>query len=88
MSDTIIFKTDPKLKSEAKQVASNMGLTLSAVLNNSLKELVKKKSVSFISTSKLPQDPYGIFAGAKITEKDLNNIKKSWMKSINEITQI
>jgi len=46
MPTTVInIKTDTKIKKEAKKVASEMGLTLSAVINAQLRQFVKNKSI-------------------------------------------
>lgn len=40
-------KTDVQLKAQAKQVASDLGVSLSAVINNYLQEFVREKRVVF-----------------------------------------
>lgn len=53
MMTTIVFRTDPKLKVEAQRIAKEMGLTLTAIINNFLRDFVKRKSVNFdIPTNK------------------------------------
>ncbi|OGM32996.1 hypothetical protein A2803_02470 [Candidatus Woesebacteria bacterium RIFCSPHIGHO2_01_FULL_44_21] len=75
MSTAIInIKTDPELKAHAQAKAAKMGLSLSAVINKSLKEFVKKKKT-----------PYGIFAGADISDEDLYEITHSLDKEVDEI---
>lgn len=87
MTSTIIVRTDSKLKAKAQKTAAELGLTLSAVINNQLKKFVEEKS---FQTSKKKvlwkkyKDPYGIFKGAKISDKDIDKVKKSWMKIIDE----
>ena len=78
MTSTIIIKTDSKLKAKAQKIAGNLGLTLTAILNNSLEDFVQKKSVSF-------NDPYGSLPGEPITEKEIKSISKAWMKKIDKI---
>jgi DNA-damage-inducible protein J len=41
------FKTDARTKREAQKVASALGLSLSAILSATLKELVRTRSVKF-----------------------------------------
>ena len=56
MSQTVInFKTDSKLKAQAKEVLDEMGLNFSIVLNNFLKKLVLEKRIEF-TTSEVPND--------------------------------
>ena len=40
-------KIDPKVKRDAGRVAEDLGFSLSALVNASLKELVRQKAVSF-----------------------------------------
>ncbi len=47
MQAVINIKTDLSLKLEAKQLAQDMGLTLSSVINNSLKDFVRARAISF-----------------------------------------
>ncbi len=41
------IKIDPKVKNEAQKVADQLGFTLSAIVNASLKNLVRNKTVSY-----------------------------------------
>lgn len=41
------IKIDPKVKNEAQKVADELGFTLSAIINASLKNLARNKCVSF-----------------------------------------
>ena len=86
MTSTIILKTDSKLKQKAQQTAEGLGLTLTSVINGYLSDFVESKKITFQSkNNKKYVDPYGIFAGAKITETDIDSITKSWMKKIDAI---
>lgn len=94
MTSTIILKTDSKLKQQAQQTAEDLGLTLTSVINGYLSDFVESKKITFQTKNdkrSLPLrgkkniDPYGIFAGANITEADIDSITKSWMKKIDEI---
>lgn len=86
MTSTIILKTDSKLKQKAQQTAEELGLTLTSVINGYLSDFVQSKKVTFQSKNNIKStDPYGIFASAVITENDIDDIKNSWMKSINGI---
>lgn len=87
MTSTIIFKTDSKLKQKAQQTAEELGLTLTSVINGYLNDFVQTKKITFQSKNINEKyvDPYGIFAGAEISEADIDSITKSWMKKIDEI---
>ena len=41
------IKIDPKVKDEAQKVADELGFTLSAIINASLKNLARSKTISF-----------------------------------------
>jgi len=41
------IKIDPKLKHEAQKVADQLGFSLSAIINASLKNLARSKTVSY-----------------------------------------
>lgn len=41
------IKIDPKVKKEAQKVADELGFTLSAIINASLKNLSRSKTISF-----------------------------------------
>lgn len=85
MTSTVIIKTDSKLKTKAQKTASDLGLTLSAVINGYLKDFVQKKSVFFGEYKKKNKDPYGIFNASKIADKDIDEVTSSWDKIVNEL---
>jgi len=41
------IKIDPKVKNDAQKVADQLGFSLSSIINASLKNLVRSKSLSF-----------------------------------------
>jgi len=43
----INIKTDPKVKKEAKKIASDLGLTLSGTINGFLKQFIRDRSIFF-----------------------------------------
>jgi len=47
MQTTVIFKTDKKLKEAAQKTAKKLGIPFSAVLNESMREFVKKQQITF-----------------------------------------
>ena len=49
MNTVLNFKTDKRLKEEAKKVAQELGLPLGTIMNHYLKELVREKKVLFTS---------------------------------------
>jgi addiction module RelB/DinJ family antitoxin len=52
----ITLKTDPKTKLEAKKVASNLGLSLSSLLNGLLLNVVNTGEVRFSQKPEIPND--------------------------------
>jgi len=65
----INVKTDKDLKEKAQQVAEEMGLSLSAVINNYLKGFVIEKTITFRS-SLTPNN-----ATAKSLDSALNDVR-------------
>lgn len=69
MSITLNFKTDKKLKDEAKKIANDLGLPLGTVMNHYLKEFVREKKVLFTNhptpTKKVVQELQKISADVK-----------------------
>lgn len=55
-TSVINIKTDPKIKSQAKKIASNLGLSLSALINGYLRQLIKTKTVHFSATEEVPSE--------------------------------
>ena len=47
MNTVINIKTDQKIKNEAKKIAEEMGLSLSAVINAQLRQLVREQEIRF-----------------------------------------
>ncbi|MCK5589004.1 MAG: type II toxin-antitoxin system RelB/DinJ family antitoxin [Candidatus Pacebacteria bacterium] len=70
MKTMLNIKVDSDLKSQAQKVASELGLSLSAILSNSLKELVQEKRVVFSS----PLEPNA--KTKKFLDEALEEIKK------------
>jgi addiction module RelB/DinJ family antitoxin len=46
-TSALSIKIDPKVKFEAQKVADQLGFSLSAIINASLKNLVRSKSLSY-----------------------------------------
>lgn len=45
------------------------------------------KDVNLVSRKKNHKDPYGIFKGSRITEKDINEVTSSLDKVVDELVQ-
>lgn len=55
MNTTAIYiKTDREVKEKAQKVAKELGLSLSAILNAYLKQLIKTKTVTFRAEDEIP----------------------------------
>jgi len=58
MNSTVInIKTDQAIKTEAQKIASDLGLSLSGVINGFLKQLVRDKTIMFTLNENTPS-PY------------------------------
>lgn len=53
MKAIINIKTDKEVKENAQKVAADLGLTLSAVVNASLKQFIRSKEVYFSAIPKM-----------------------------------
>ena len=53
MKTVINIKTDKKVKDEAKKIVEEMGLSLSAVINAQLKQLVREQEMRFSLAPKM-----------------------------------
>ena len=47
MNTTVLFKTDKKLKEKAQKTAAKMGLPFSTVLNELMREFIKRQQITF-----------------------------------------
>lgn len=54
MKTLLSIKTDPKVKEEAKKLADELGLSLSALVTAQLKQAIREKSVTFSVESFTP----------------------------------
>lgn len=52
----INIKTDIKLKTQAQKIASDLGFSLSALINGYLSQLVKTKTIHFSATEENPSE--------------------------------
>lgn len=55
-NSAIYIKTARETKEKAMQVADELGLSLSAILNGYLKQLIKTKTVTFSSLDEIPNE--------------------------------
>lgn len=70
MNTSIInIKTNPEVKANAKRIASDLGFSLSALINGYLKQLVKTKTAHFSLSENTPSE-YMLNA-LKESEKDV-----------------
>ncbi len=64
----INVKVDPKVKSKAQNVASELGFSLSAIINGYLKSLIKTRTIYFSLNQKEEPSEYMIKALKKSEE--------------------
>lgn len=67
MYTTMLIKVNKELKQKAQKVAKELGLSMSTIINSSMRELVEKKSVTF---SLVPNTKT-----AKILDQRLKDVK-------------
>lgn len=74
MKTMINIKADQEVKKNAQKVANDLGLTLSAVINAYLKQLVRNKSVFFSSIPKMTPELEVLVGRAEEDYKKQKNI--------------
>lgn len=74
----INIKADSKVKEEAQRIAEDLGLTLSAVVNASLKQFVRTKEVYFSLSPRLKPEIETLIAEAKKDHKEGKNISPTF----------
>mgnify|MGYP001572950911 CR=1 FL=1 len=52
MQTTVMFKTDKKLKEAAQSIATRMGIPFSTIMNEYMREFVKKQEITFRTFAK------------------------------------
>ena len=75
-SALINLKTDPKVKKQAQKVASDLGFSLSSLINAYLRDLIKTKTVCF-SLSKKERPSQWLLNSIKEAKKDIENDRVS-----------
>ena len=70
MNTTIHITTDSKLKAQAQQLAKEMGLNLTLVLNNLLKDFIQKQSIEFTAERTLSPELEAKWMQDRIDSKD------------------
>lgn len=53
MKDTINIRTDKDLKDKAQEIADELGLTLTDIINSSLRNLIRTREVFFSAVPKM-----------------------------------
>lgn len=80
MNSTILnIKIDPVVKKKAKKIASNLGLTLSGVLNAYLRQFIRNKTVYFTLNEESPS-PYLL----KMLKESEEQIKRGEVYSFDD----
>lgn len=69
MSSVINVKVNPKLKKQVQKVAQDLGLTLSAMINAYLKQVVRSKTVTYTTLKEIPFDYF--IESLKEAEEDI-----------------
>jgi addiction module RelB/DinJ family antitoxin len=80
MKTLINIKADQEVKTKAKKIAQELGLSLSAVINAYLKQFIRNKSVYFSTTPSMSKELEDIL---NEIEKDIKK-KKNLSRSISD----
>ncbi|MEK7635599.1 MAG: DUF6364 family protein [Patescibacteria group bacterium] len=76
MKTVINVKTDEDVKKEAKKIAADLGLSLSAIVNAYLKQFVRNKEVYFSTVSKMSPELEKLLGRIEFDIKNNRNISK------------
>lgn len=78
MKTVINIKTDKEVKRTAKKIASDLGLSLSAVLNAYLKHFVREKEIQFAITPKMTPEFRELLKEVEVDIKNKKNISPAF----------
>ncbi|MCL4353127.1 type II toxin-antitoxin system RelB/DinJ family antitoxin [Patescibacteria group bacterium] len=70
---SVLFRTEPEIKTKAQKIANELGISLSVVLNGFLREFVKTKTVTFTTEELTPYAKEGIKKAKKSFIKQKHN---------------
>lgn len=85
MKTLISIKTEKNLKERAKRVAAELGISLSDVVNESLRQLVKNREVTFSAAPRMTPELEAIIKGAEedfATGKNMSPVFSSMKDAI------
>jgi len=77
----ISIKTDQEVKKNAQKLAKELGLSLSDVLNSSLRNFVKTREVYFSAMPRMTLELERILGGIEEDVKETENLSKSLSSS-------
>lgn len=81
MKTMVNIKTDWVVKRQAQKVASELGLSLSAVINAYLKQFVREKEVRFSITPRMTPELENILRGVEADIKKGKNLSPVFSSS-------
>lgn len=88
MKTTMIgFKTTPKIKTKARQIAESLGFGLSSLLNAYLINLIKTKSITFSAQPKEEPSNYMLQALAEAKKSPQSPVFKDVDESLKYLRQ-
>lgn len=76
MKTVINIKTDKEVKKDAQKIASNLGFSLSAIVNAYLKQFVRNKEVYFSMVSKMSPELENLLGIIEMDIKRKKNLSK------------
>ncbi len=82
-TSVVNIKTDNTVKNQAKDIASELGLTLSGVINGYLKQFIRTKTVYFTLNEDNPSDY--LLSSIKEAKEDKKNKKTYTFKNTKEV---
>lgn len=76
MKTVINIKTDKDVKKDAQKIASNLGFSLSAIVNAYLKQFVRNKEVYFSMVSKMSPELENLLGTIEADIRRKKNLSK------------
>lgn len=78
MKDTINVRTDKELKDKAQEIADELGLTLTDIINSSLRNLIRTREVYFSAVPRMTPELEKILGPVEKDIREGKNISEGF----------
>lgn len=76
MKTIINIKTNEEIKKEARKIADNLGLSLSAIINAYLRQFIRNKEIYFSLTNKMSSELEELLGKIELDIRKKKNLSK------------